>query len=353
MMKKAIYPGSFDPVTNGHVDMIERASKIVDELVVGVLNNSAKNSLFSLDERVSMLKEITKDMPNVTVASFDGLLVDFMEKIDATIIVRGLRAVTDFEYELQIAQSNHRVNPKIDTVFLTTNVKYSYLSSTIVKEYASYGGVWTMSSRMEQIIEEIEEYIDNCKYQPLSSTKIVVNKDELEELLTELKMKTPEEIKRYQKIISNKEAILADAQAKADAIIAQAQVQTSELVSEHQIMQQAYAQANEVVMIATKQAQEILDKATNDANNIRMGAIQYTDSSLKNIEEILSHAIEGSQARYDNLIHTLQGCLDVVTANRNELLPEEEDASSGQAKQETTAAEPATQEAPANEIPEE
>ena len=118
MMKKAIYPGSFDPVTNGHVDMIERASKIVDELVVGVLNNSAKNSLFS----------------------FDGLLVDFMEKIDATIIVRGLRAVTDFEYELQIAQSNHRVNPKIDTVFLTTNVKYSYLSSTIVKEYASYGG---------------------------------------------------------------------------------------------------------------------------------------------------------------------------------------------------------------------
>lgn len=106
-------------------------------------------------------------------------------------------------------------------------------------------------------------------------------------------------------------------------------------------------------MIATKQAQEILDKATNDANNIRMGAIQYTDSSLKNIEEILSHAIEGSQARYDNLIHTLQGCLDVVTANRNELLPEEEDASSGQEKQETTATEPATQEAPANEIPEE
>ena len=108
-----------------------------------------------------------------------------------------------------------------------------------------------MSSRMEQIIEEIEEYIDNCKYQPLSSTKIVVNKDELEELLTELKMKTPEEIKRYQKIISNKEAILADAQAKADAIIAQAQVQTSELVSEHQIMQQAYAQANDCYQAGT------------------------------------------------------------------------------------------------------
>ena len=141
MMKKAIYPGSFDPVTNGHVDMIERASKIVDELVVGVLNNSAKNSLFSLDERVSMLKEITKDMPNVTVASFDGLLVDFMEKIDATIIVRGLRAVTDFEYELQIAQSNHRVNPKIDTVFLTTNVKYALKEVITELQKTSASGV--------------------------------------------------------------------------------------------------------------------------------------------------------------------------------------------------------------------
>lgn len=140
MNKKAIYPGSFDPVTNGHVDMIERSARIVDQLVVGVLNNSAKNSLFSVDERVSMLKEITKDMTNVTVASFDGLLVDYMEEIGATIIVRGLRAVTDFEYELQIAQTNHAVNTNIDTVFLTTNVKYSYLSSTIVKEFASYGG---------------------------------------------------------------------------------------------------------------------------------------------------------------------------------------------------------------------
>lgn len=182
-----------------------------------------------------------------------------------------------------------------------------------------------MSSRMEQIIEEIEEYIDNCKYQPLSSTKIIVNKDELEELLTELKMKTPEEIKRYQKIISNKEAILADAQAKADAIIAQAQVQTNELVSEHQIMQQAYAQANEVVMIATKQAQEILDNATNDANSIRMGAISYTDDNLRTVEEILTHAIETSRMRYDSLVHSLQGCLDVVTANRGELLPASEE----------------------------
>ena len=139
-MKRAIYPGSFDPMTFGHIDMIERSSKIVDELVVGVLNNSAKNSLFSLDERVSMIKEMTSSIPNVTVASFDGLLVDYMKQIDATIIVRGLRAVTDFEYELQIAQTNHVENPDVETIFLTTNLKYSYLSSSVVREFASYGG---------------------------------------------------------------------------------------------------------------------------------------------------------------------------------------------------------------------
>ena len=183
-----------------------------------------------------------------------------------------------------------------------------------------------MSSKMEQIIEEIEEYIDGCKFQPLSSTKIIVNKEELEELIAELRAKTPEEVKRYQKIISNKEAILADAQAKADQIIAQAQVQTNELVSEHQIMQQAYAQANEVVMIATKQAQEILDNATNEANSLRVSAMGYADDQLHEIEEVLSNSIETSQARYDSLISSLQGFLDVVTKNRAQLFPQTEAA---------------------------
>ncbi len=139
-MKKAIYPGSFDPITFGHQDMIERSAAIVDELIVGVLNNSEKNSLFSVEERVNMLKELTKDIPNVTVDSFDGLLVDYMKKSGATIIVRGLRAVTDFEYELQIAQTNHVEYPAVETIFLVTNLKYSYLSSSVVREFAAYGG---------------------------------------------------------------------------------------------------------------------------------------------------------------------------------------------------------------------
>ncbi len=202
-----------------------------------------------------------------------------------------------------------------------------------------------MSSKMEQIIEEIEEYIDGCKFQPLSSTKIIVNKEELEELIAELRAKTPEEVKRYQKIISNKEAILADAQAKADQIIAQAQVQTNELVSEHQIMQQAYAQANEVVMIATKQAQDILDNATNDANNIRMSAIAYTDDMLKNLEASLTGAIETSKARSESLIGALQGFLDIVTANRAELVPEQIEHSKEQEAKEQPA-EQSTEELP-------
>ena len=139
-MKRAIYPGSFDPVTNGHMDIIRRSANIVDELYVGVLNNRAKNSLFSAGERVSMLKEMTGDLSNVKVVSFDGLLVDFAREIQANIIIRGLRAVTDFEYELQIAQTNHVQYEEIETIFLTASLQYSYLSSTIVKEFAAYGG---------------------------------------------------------------------------------------------------------------------------------------------------------------------------------------------------------------------
>ena len=176
-----------------------------------------------------------------------------------------------------------------------------------------------MSSKMEQIIEEIEDYIDGCKPSPISRNKILVNREQLEELLSELRTKTPEEVKRYQKIISNKEAILADAQAKADQIIAQAQIQTNELVSEHQIMQQAYEQANEVVSIATKQAQEILDNATSDANEIRIGAMRYADNLMANAEGIIGHTLDSYTTKYDSLVNSLQECYDMVRNNRAEL----------------------------------
>ncbi|BCN30475.1 pantetheine-phosphate adenylyltransferase [Anaeromicropila herbilytica] len=155
-MRVGIYPGSFDPVTLGHMDIIKRASKLVDKLIIGVLNNSAKNPLFTIEERVSMLKEVVGELSdNIEVEAFDGLTVEFANIKNAEVIIRGLRAVTDFEYELQIAQTNHKICPNIDTVFLTTSVEYAYLSSSIVREIARYNG---------DISALVPETIVNCVY---------------------------------------------------------------------------------------------------------------------------------------------------------------------------------------------
>ena len=151
-MKNAIYPGSFDPVTLGHIDIIRRSAELFDHLIIAVLNNSAKKPLFTVEERVHMLKEVTKDIPNTEVLSFGGLTVEFARECGAHALVRGLRAVTDFEYELQLAQLNRVIAPEIDTVFLTTNLKYAYLGSSSVKEVAAYGG--DISSFVTPYVEE-------------------------------------------------------------------------------------------------------------------------------------------------------------------------------------------------------
>lgn len=182
-----------------------------------------------------------------------------------------------------------------------------------------------MSSRIEQLIDEIEEYIESCKPKFMSSTEIIVNKDEIDELLRELRMKTPDEIKRYQKVISNKEAILKDARAKAEALINEATIQTNELINEHEIMQQAYAQANEVVTMASRQAQEILDNATIEANNLRAAAMQYTDDILAHLENIIAASTQSAMANYDSLIGSLNQYRDIVQSNRSDLLPSEDD----------------------------
>ena len=139
-MRRAVYPGSFDPVTYGHLDIITRASEQFDELIVGVLRNSSKTPLFSVNERVKILKEVTKNLGNVRIESFEGLSVNFVRDCGAKVIVRGLRAITDFEYELQMAQTNRIIAPDIDTMFFVTGLEYAYLSSTTVKEVASFGG---------------------------------------------------------------------------------------------------------------------------------------------------------------------------------------------------------------------
>ncbi|MCI8836908.1 MAG: vacuolar family H+-ATPase subunit H [Hungatella sp.] len=176
-------------------------------------------------------------------------------------------------------------------------------------------------SRIEQLIGEIEEYIDTCKYQALSNnTKIIVNKEELEELLVELRLRVPDEIKQYQKIISNQEAILNEARYQADNMLQEATAQTNDLVNEHEIMQRAYSTANQVVEEAQIQAQSIIDAAVNDANNIRQGAIQYTDDILRSLQSIILGTMEGAQGRFDAFMSSLQSTCDVVANNRNELV---------------------------------
>ncbi|EHM4721485.1 pantetheine-phosphate adenylyltransferase [Listeria monocytogenes] len=150
--KIAVIPGTFDPITNGHLDIIERAAKIFDVLYVSVLNNSSKKPLFTIEERMEMIRQVTSHLPNVQVESASGLTVDYAATRGATAIVRGLRAVSDFEYEMQIASMNRTLNAEIETFFIMTNTKYSFLSSSMVKEVAQYQG--DISELVPEIVNE-------------------------------------------------------------------------------------------------------------------------------------------------------------------------------------------------------
>lgn len=159
MPKIAICPGSFDPITFGHLDIIQRGARVFDEIHVVVLNNSAKNSLFSVEERLELIRKVTEHLPNVTVDSFQGLTVNYAEKVNASAIIRGLRAVSDFEYEMQGTSMNRLLNEKVETFFIMTKNQYSFLSSSIVKEVARYGG------DISELVPEVVKQALNEKYQ--------------------------------------------------------------------------------------------------------------------------------------------------------------------------------------------
>ena len=174
-------------------------------------------------------------------------------------------------------------------------------------------------SRIEQLIGEIEEYIDSCKFQPLSNSKIIVNKEEMEELLVELRLRVPEEIKKYQKIISQQDAILADAKSQAETLITEAKVQTEEMLSDNEIMQQAYAKANALVQDAQNQADIIVNNAVADADQIRGNAIRYTDEMLASLENIISRSLDTATGHLNELKSSLTDSRSIVQSNRDAL----------------------------------
>ena len=184
-----------------------------------------------------------------------------------------------------------------------------------------------MSSKIEQQIDQIEDYIDSCRYQTFSKTNIIVDKDELDGLLEELRARTPEEIKHYQRIINNKDAILEDARRKAEEMINEATVHTNELVNEHEIMQLAYAQANEIVRLATQQGQDILDKAISEANAYRSSAAQYMEDMLAQIEQSTVSARNNLTSIFSNFHAEMSDYIDTVHQNRAELIPQDDDGS--------------------------
>lgn len=171
-------------------------------------------------------------------------------------------------------------------------------------------------SKIEQTIAEMEDFIDNCKLQPLSNSKIIVNKNELEEYIEELKANIPDEIKKYQRIIANRDAILKDAQDKAEEMIKKANEMTVQLVSEHEIMQQAYKEANSVVQDANAEADAIMSKTVADSNALKTATNEYVDDALKSIQDILNTSIEGLNVKYDSLLRSLESSLEVTTRNR-------------------------------------
>lgn len=175
------------------------------------------------------------------------------------------------------------------------------------------------ASRIEQLIEDIYEFVESCRMQPLSTTKVIVPKDELYDLLDELRLRTPDEIKRYQKIIANRDAIIADAEEKASTIMADADAKAHSLIDQHEIMQQAYYQANEVVNQANEEAERMITQAKMDAEQIRSGAFAYTEDMLSNAESIFLNAFESTKAKYEGLLETLRGNLDIIANNKREL----------------------------------
>ncbi len=307
----ALCPGTFDPVTNGHLDIIERAGQHFDTVVVAVLENPAKQPLFSVEERVSMLKEATSELGNVEIDPFSGLLVEYARLRGSSVIVKGLRAVTDFEYEIQMAQMNRSLSG-VETLFMTTAPNWSFLSSSLVKEVARYGGdvsglvpalggrpaggearearVVDLAARLQQL----EDMIREAKSMPLSSSALL-NREEVLELVAELKEALPEEIKQARWVVKDREELLTKGRRDSQRIVEEAEQEQLRMATREEVVKRAEAEAD-----------RILAEARDEARRMRLEAEDYVDAKLAQFEIALQRSGEELAATKAALGRTLE-----------------------------------------------
>ena len=291
-MKTAIYPGSFDPVTNGHLNIIQRAAKSFDRLIVCVMFNVDKHPMFYAAERVELIRRVTADIPNVEVMFSDKLLADFAREQGSSIIVKGLRAVSDFEREFQMALVNHKLNPGLDTMFLTAEHQFMYLSSSAVKELGRYDValedflpaaiIPDFKARMAGQIGggHDNEMVQDAWSLPLGNEKCVVERDKVLDLLDEISNQLPGELKQAKTIVESRNEVITNAKREAENILKQAEQRAKQMISREEITRQAAQQADEMVKAAQQKIKE-LKQVTND----------YVDDAMKRTEDAIAQSL--------------------------------------------------------------
>ena len=292
-MRVAIYPGSFDPITNGHLDIITRGAKVFDKLIVGVLVNIDKVGLFSIKERVELIKRVTQHLPNVEVVSFNGLLVDLAKEYEAKVILKGLRAVTDFEYEFQMALMNSQLDNEVETLFMTTSAANSFLRSSSVKQVAKFGG------KINGLVPD--EIVESSSKMPITG-KSMIDKKEFIEVIDKIAQCLPDQIKKAEWILNEKDRILGDAQKEYDSAKRESVEFFKQHVENHDIVREARLKASEIIALAER-----------DAKAIRLGSREYSNEILVQLDqEIEKQKIE--------LIKSMQESFEKVAKDIDENL---------------------------------
>ena len=292
-LRIGVCPGSFDPVTNGHVDIFERGSRLVDKLIIAVSSNPNKNSLFTMEERVEMIRNAVKHIPNVEIDCTGGLLIDYVKSKNASIIIRGLRALSDFEYEFQRALFAKYLDDDIETVFIMTNNKYSFVSSTGIRELAKFGGKLDglvpddVKIKLEKRFNI--DLIESSSRIPMT-TKRMVEEDEIMRIIDAIQESLPLELDESRRIVAEKDKVLADAQRQAETLIDQAKDYIAKLTAESELVKQAQEQANQIINAANQSSEEL-----------KSSSIQYAGDVLKYVENNLEKTLESLRQNRESL----------------------------------------------------